>query len=153
MNRVIACWGPGRTDRGNSMVEFALAAPVVILLLMGIFEFGRLYYVRLTVQQAVHEAARFAVTGSTLPDPDTGDPLSRAESIKQVIQQQASTLDLDVDRLEIDPADGGGPSQIVTVTGSFRYQFVAPGIQSMFPDGAYDFTVTTSMKNEPFITN
>lgn len=139
-----------RDSRGSTLVEFSLVAPIVIFLFMGIFEFGRFFYVRLTLQHAVREAARFAVTGATLEDPDTGQPLSRAESIRQVILAKAATLDLDVADVTIDPANGGGPSQVVRVRGDFEYQFVVPGVANLFPDGAYDFSVSTAMKNEPF---
>lgn len=140
------------SELGQSTVEFALVAPVIILLFMGIFEFGRFYYARLTLQHAVHEATRFAVTGATIDD-GQGNPLSRAESIKGVIMQQATALDLDVDLLVITPPDGGGPGEVVTVTGNFTYDFMTPGFQNMFPGGQYAFTVSTAMKNEPFFEN
>ncbi|MGH7658216.1 MAG: TadE family protein, partial [Gemmatimonadales bacterium] len=73
-------------DRGGTLVEMAISIPIVIMMMMGIFEFSRLYYTRVTVQHAVREAARFAVTGNTMDDADTGDPLTRAESIKRVIR-------------------------------------------------------------------
>lgn len=138
------------TDRGGTLVEMAVCLPIVILMMMGIFEFGRLYYTRVTVQHAVREAARFAVTGNTMDDPDSGDPLTRAESIKRVIREQAQDLDVDVDRILLDPADGGGPGDVVRISAGFTYRVVAPGIQSLFPGGLYDFTVSTAMINEPF---
>jgi Flp pilus assembly protein TadG len=139
-----------RESRGSTLVEFALVVPIVVLLFMGIAEFGRFYFTRITLQHAVREAARFAVTGSTLPDPDTGDPMSRVESIRAVILEEASNLDLVVEELEVDPPDGGGPSAVVTVTARFHFEFIAPVIRQMFPGGGYDFTVATAMKNEPF---
>jgi hypothetical protein len=135
---------------GSTLVEFSLLAPIVIFLFMGVFEFGRFFYTRLTLQHAVREAARFAITGSTMEDPVTGDPMSRAQSIRQVILEKAATLHLDVEDVTIDPPDGGGPSQVVRVSGDFQYDFVTPGLAQMFPDGSYDFSVSTSMKNEPF---
>jgi len=139
-----------RCPRGTVVLEFALVAPIVILLFVGIAEFGRFYHARLTLQHAVREAGRFAVTGNTLVDPDTGQDLTRAESIRRVILDQAANLDLDVERLEIDPPDGGGPSAVVTVTAGFRFEFVAPGVRQMFPEGGHDFTISMSMQNEPF---
>jgi hypothetical protein len=132
------------------MVEFAMVIPIVALLVMGIFDFSRFFYARLTLQHAIHEATRFAVTGGALDD-GQGNTMTRVESIKSVITREATALDLDVDQLIIDPADGGGPSEIVTVTGNFEFQFVTPGVNVFFPGGKYDFTVATSMKNEPFL--
>jgi hypothetical protein len=136
--------------RGQTMIEFAMVIPIVALLFMGIFDFSRFFYTQLTLQHAIHEAARFAVTGGVLDDAQ-GNTMTRAESIKSVITKEATALDLDVNRLIVDPADGGGPSDIVTVTGNFEFQFVTPGVSTFFPGGKHDFTVATSMKNEPFL--
>ncbi len=135
--------------RGQTMIEFAMVIPIVALLFMGIFDFSRFFYTQLTLQHAIHEAARFAVTGGALDDAQ-GNKMTRAESIRSVITREATALDLDVNRLVIDPADGGGPSEVVTVTGNFEFQFVTPGVSTFFPNGKYDFTVATAMKNEPF---
>jgi len=45
------------------MVEFALTLPVLLLLLFGIIEFGRLFQAWVTIQNAARTAARYAVTG------------------------------------------------------------------------------------------
>lgn len=141
------------SDRGSTLLEFALVAPILTILFMGILDFGRYHFSRITLQHAIHEAARFAVTGNSLNDPNTGTPMTRAESITQVILAQASDLDLDVNRVDINPADGGGPGQVVTVTGGFTFEFLTPGMQALFPGGVHDFTVATSMKNEPFFAD
>lgn len=57
--------GAGRRthdERGASAVEFALVAPVLVLLLMGLLQYG--LYVRdaLDTRQAVREAVRFGAT-------------------------------------------------------------------------------------------
>ena len=49
--------------RGQTLVEFALVAPVLFLLVFGIIEFGLLLHAYITMQHAVDEAARYAVTG------------------------------------------------------------------------------------------
>ena len=112
-----------RSASGQSMVEFVLVIPMILLLLTGIFEFGRHYYPRLTLRNAVAEAARFAVTGRTLLDPDTGQPMTRAESIVQVILDKARGLAVDVNNIQINPSDGGLPGQVVTVSATYRYTF------------------------------
>jgi hypothetical protein len=55
-----------RSQRSQSMVEFALIAPVLILLLFGVIDFGRLIYVYATLNQAVNEGARTAIRDSGL---------------------------------------------------------------------------------------
>jgi hypothetical protein len=139
-----------RSTSGQGLVEFVLAIPFVLFLFLGIFEFGRFYYTRLTMQHAVSEAARFAITGNVLPD-TVGNPMTRANSIVEVIGRNARTLDLDVERIAIDPADAGGPGDVVRVSADFTFQFVVPGYRRLFPDGELEFQVSTSMKNEPFV--
>jgi Flp pilus assembly protein TadG len=52
-------------DRGAVAVEFALIFPVLILILVGIVEFGSMYNAQLLVTGAAREAAReMAITGS-----------------------------------------------------------------------------------------
>lgn len=55
-----------RSDRGASAVEFALVAPVLILVILGIIEMSLLFNRQISVTSAAREAAReMAVTGST----------------------------------------------------------------------------------------
>ena len=46
-------------------VEFALVAPVLLTLLMGFIEFGRIYTSQITVTNAARDGARYAITHST----------------------------------------------------------------------------------------
>lgn len=45
-------------DRGATIVEFAIVAPVFIVLLLGIFDFGHMVYAQSVLQGAVHAAGR-----------------------------------------------------------------------------------------------
>ncbi len=126
-----------------------MALPLVLMLLAGIFEFGRHFYTRLTLRHAVAEAARFAVTGNVLIDPQTGQPMTRATSIVQVLVDRARDLQVDVSRIRLTPPDGGQPGQIVQITATYRYHFVMAPIARFFGPGFVDFTVSTAMMNEP----
>jgi len=53
-------------QRSQSIVEFALIAPVLLLILFGIVDFGRVIYIYATLNQAVHEGARTAIRASPL---------------------------------------------------------------------------------------
>lgn len=48
----------------QSMVEFALVAPLLLLMLFGIVDFGRVIYTYITLDQAVNEGARVAIRSS-----------------------------------------------------------------------------------------
>ncbi len=50
----------GRRTRGQSIVEFALMAPILLILLSGLFEFGFLFNSYLAVLDGARNASRFA---------------------------------------------------------------------------------------------
>lgn len=54
-------------ERGAAAVEFALAAPILILVIYGIFEVSQLYWANAGIQHGLGEGARYA----TLYDPST----------------------------------------------------------------------------------
>jgi TadE-like protein len=55
-----------RSQRSQSMVEFAIIAPLLFLLLFGIIDFGRVIYIYVTLNQAVNEGVRVAIRNSPL---------------------------------------------------------------------------------------
>lgn len=58
-------------QRSQSMVEFSLIAPILIVLIFGVVDFGRLIYVYATINQAASEGARTAIRDSPLLPTDT----------------------------------------------------------------------------------
>jgi Flp pilus assembly protein TadG len=48
-----------RSDRGAAAVEFAIVMPVVLLLVCGIVDFGRMLNVQITLSAAAREGARW----------------------------------------------------------------------------------------------
>src|SRR5438876_3083610 len=65
-------WSSAATDMdrnkqlSQSIVEFAIVAPVLLLLIFGVVDFGRVIYVYATINQAVNEGARSAIRASAL---------------------------------------------------------------------------------------
>jgi hypothetical protein len=53
-----------RAQRSQAIVEFAIIAPVLLLLLFGIIDFGRVIYYYVTLNQAVNEGSRTAIRSS-----------------------------------------------------------------------------------------
>lgn len=55
-----------RSERGAAAVEFGLVLPILLVLLLGIIDFGRAYHAQITLTHAAREGARaFAVNGDT----------------------------------------------------------------------------------------
>ena len=143
-----------KSMRGQSLVEFALVAPLFFLLVFAVVDFGRLFFMQMTLQNALQEAARYAVTGQHQPDPkNPGNNLSRIASIQQVAQQAAPGMDvsnLSISSKSGGPNSGGGPKDTVTLSLTTSVPLITPVIGIFFPGGAYTFTVSVSLMNEPF---
>jgi len=56
------------SSRGQNLVEFALLAPFMVIILAGIVDFGMSLDHRITVQHAVREGARYAAVHSECAD-------------------------------------------------------------------------------------
>jgi hypothetical protein len=76
--------GPLWGDRGAALVEFALVTPIFFVLVLGIFEFGLIYRDKITISDAVNDAARSgAIAGNDLgaldddPPPGAGGPVPK----------------------------------------------------------------------------
>jgi Flp pilus assembly protein TadG len=68
-------------SRGQAMVEFALVIPIFILLMVALFDFGRVIWVNDTLSTAAREAVRFAIVhgGSGSTACPVGPPAATAE--------------------------------------------------------------------------
>jgi len=57
-----------RVRRGQTLVEFALTLPIVLLLLFGIIEFARIFQAWVSLQNSARVAVRAAITGDWDPE-------------------------------------------------------------------------------------
>jgi Flp pilus assembly protein TadG len=62
-----------RSERGAALLEAAITIPMLLLISVGIFEFGRAWQTWQVLTNAAREGARLAV----LPDPTAGVPEAR----------------------------------------------------------------------------
>ena len=58
------------TERGAVAVEFALLAPVLVMLLLGIMEFGRAYNTQISLSSAAREGVRVMAISNNPPPPE-----------------------------------------------------------------------------------
>ncbi len=79
-----AAKGIKKEERGATIVEFALIAPLLFFLLFMIIELGILFWVTLTMQYAVREGARYAVTGQSNLDPATANQQRYLAAIQMI---------------------------------------------------------------------
>ena len=139
---------------GGATKEFALVASMLFTVMLGCFEFACLMYGQITLQNAVREAGRYAMTGNHLPDPNhAGQNLSRTASITKVAQQAA--MGLDVSNIQISSVLGGsnnagGPGDTVTISLTANLPLMTALVGQYFAHGTYTTTVSASFRNEPF---
>ncbi|MRW87494.1 pilus assembly protein [Pseudoduganella sp. FT26W] len=144
-----------RRQRGSAVVEMAIVAPVAFLLLIGLIEFSLVFFVTLTMQYAVREGARYAVTGRT-----DVDPTSRLKSVMQVIRTNSmGYLDtvcpvFSVNGTVSSTANAatvlGAPGDIVVLRLDCTWNLATPIVAAVFPSGQYKFAVAATMQNEAF---
>jgi Flp pilus assembly protein TadG len=67
-------------DHGAAAVEFALIVPILLLLLFGIFEFGRAYNTQISLSGAAREGARVMAISNSVPNA-TSATLAAAPSV------------------------------------------------------------------------
>lgn len=141
-------------SRGQSLVEFALVFPVFLLLLCGIVDVSNVFYTEMSVQNALRQAARYAITGNHLPDPNNpGQNLSRVNSIIATAQQAAPGINfsnINISSVAGGAGSAGGPGDTVTVSMSSGVKMLTPVIAPLFPNGTYNYTVSVTFRNEPF---
>ncbi len=147
-------------DSGATLVEFAMALSLFLLLILGTLDFAYLFYTKLTLQNAVRQAGRYAITGQCVTNPNGTCKVNRYNSIIQTLQTTSIGL-LNASNLgDINivctnngggcPNNAGGPGDIVTITVTYTYNFLTAPISKFFAGGKYRYTVSAAFTNEPF---
>lgn len=96
------------SERGATLVEFAVVAPLLFLLLFGVIEFARVVSAYTTVWTAAREGARYATTTDE-SDITAGVPRFRdCAGIIHAVQAKAVTTAIDVTEVTVEWADPSG---------------------------------------------
>ena len=157
--RVISRLHRRNRERGNVVVEAALALPVLLVLILAIFDYARVHHTRTRLQDAVSQATRFAITGRQLGDPSNpGVMLTRKDSVMRVLRDLSGISDLDDSDVKItsigdngiESAGPGGPGDVVVVEVSYEVEVLTPGLSIAFPGKRYRFTCSSRFRNEEF---
>ena len=78
-----------RSSRGTTAVEFAIVVPLLLLILLGIIDFGRLLFVQVSLNAASREGARAA----SLYSPTSAQQSSVITRVTDVVQRPLKAWD------------------------------------------------------------
>ena len=125
-----------KNEKGQSLVEFAILLPLLLLLLMGILEFGIMLNSYLTINNASREGARLGiVSGSNL-------------EIEKLISKTSPTLDTAKLIVNITPMEGIRKSgDTITVEVIYNYKVIIPIISNIL-NNVVVLKAQTSMRME-----
>ncbi|WP_109481389.1 TadE family protein [Paraburkholderia sp. C35] len=155
-----------RRQWGVATLEFAFIAPVLFFLLCMIMDLGLAMWVNLTMQYAVREGARYAVTGQTNLDPNQSSPQRYLAVIQEIKDQSMGLYNLVNPSYVITVNSGtsqtystsssystnmfGNPGDIVVLQINCAWPMITPMIRSFFPGGFFNFSVAATMRNEGY---
>lgn len=126
----------GLGDSGQAVVEFALVAPIFILLLVGLAEFARAWNVYHVLTDAARTGARMAVVANPLVD---------ADSVRTVIVEAMRSAALNPAQATIQingiSAFTGGDTQVEIV---YRHRFLLLSTAQRIWTGDPDVTIISA---------
>ena len=147
-------------DSGQALAEMALCLSILVAMAMATMDFGYLLCTKLTLQNAVRQAGRYAVTGQCITDGNGSCSQTRYNSVIQTLQDSSLGMINSSNTSDITmtcsnkgggcPNSAGGPGDLVTISISYPYSFLSPILASFFPSHAYTIKVGTAYTNEPF---
>jgi len=109
-----------RPDSGEALVEMALVLPILLVLSLGMLDFGRAFHAKSVLDQAAREGARVAVI--------TGPPLVPGPAVTRVANVLAAAGMTGGPAATVSAVDA---DHMVTVTVTYNFQFVTPGVFSL----------------------
>jgi Flp pilus assembly protein TadG len=93
-------------ERGQVLVEFALAGTVFLLVVFGVIGFGQANYARNSVAEAARVGARYAMTNTIAAPSDCGSSTS-SNCLPPIVQHILARASLDPNKLTTTVVYGG----------------------------------------------
>ena len=126
--------GDGRNSRRNpesgvALIESAFVLPLLLVLTMGMLDFGRAFHTKSVLDQAAREGARIAVVTS----PDTDLVTDKVNAVLASSGVTASSVQI----------TGPDAAHMVTVTVTATFTFITPGVFALV-NGNYGNTIPMS---------
>lgn len=130
-----------RRERGAAAVEFALVAPLLILLVFGIIDFGYMINRATVVNNAARDAVRIASLDGSYDEirqtvvgelSDSGIPADAPTTRIMICADADVAASCDADEPDYDSRAASG--SVATVKIEYHYQWITPVIAGIFGD-------------------
>jgi Flp pilus assembly protein TadG len=138
----------------------AIIAPVFLLILLALAEFSLMFFATLTMQYAVRQGARYAVTGQSDRDPNAAGQQRYAAVIQSMRDNSLGMYERLAPVISVNGtsysstsySNGmfGTPGSIVVLRLDCDWTVTTPLLSSFFSNGKYHFVVAATMRNEYF---
>jgi Flp pilus assembly protein TadG len=145
---------------GATIVEMAIITPVFILVLLAIVEFSMMFFAQLTMQYAVREGARYAITGQSNLDPNAGNQQRYAAVVQKIKDSSMGVCGKAGPAISVNGksyaaasySNGmfGAPGTLIVLQVDCDWKFTTPLIAKFFTNSNYHYAVAATMRNEFF---
>jgi len=125
--------GKAHNDRGQSLLEFALLLPVLLLILAGVLDLGRLFFSHVAVTDAAAEGVAYAAI----------HPNDSAGIIERARTSSGGLIEIEEDMVEID-CPNVSPGEPITVTVRYTFTLATPFVSAIVNDGELVLRGTTT---------
>lgn len=136
----------GLGDAGQALIEVAIALPILLALLIGIFEFARAYNVQQVITNAAREGAREGVVVQVPLVEIQDSAVARATD-----RLSDASISSGVVTFSCSGTCGNGDALSVTVSVDYNFVFIGP-VLSLFSGGFGTRTInlssTSTMRRE-----
>lgn len=137
-------------ERGQALLETAVTLPLILLVSVSIFEFGRAYQTSQVLTNAAREGARIAI----LPNADTDEVKARVKAYLQAGQlgnHASATVSVTPTTISMGVSSASG--SVVTVTYPFSFMVLNPVAKLVVKGSALggaplNMTASAVMRNE-----
>lgn len=122
--RALQSQEPSARSRGQSMVEFAITLPVILLLLVSVLGFSVYLYMIVTLNNSVREGARYAI----------GHPYATAAEVTTELKKYVGILDPSLVNVAVTPRQAS-----VTVAATYTFQVMNVRVPYVLRPGSFTF--------------
>lgn len=149
------------SSSGSTIVEFALIAPILLMIIFSTVEFGLIIFAGTLLDSAATEGARLGKTGSAYNADNRdeairgyinehGRPFLNSSNLRIQATTFSSITAAGITGVTANPADFGTSGEVVAYTLLYDWKVVSPFLLLFSENGNYTISSTTLVKNEPF---